>query len=122
MITIHMHIFCQLCRTESFLVFSPSRQSFWWRLYEAREKSVQRRNELVKQVLVMVSKTVTLNIYIKSTALSVAKPVLRITFFEHAPGTWEVVPAKDSSFKEERRRKLEWLAADEAQYADSDTK
>ena len=44
------------------------------------EKSAQRDNELVKQVLVMVFKKSPYKLDIKSTALSFAKRLLRVIF------------------------------------------
>ena len=40
-------------------LYAELRALFFWRQNDAREKSAQRGNELVKQVLVMVSRKVT---------------------------------------------------------------
>ena len=41
-------------------VLSVTPKTFWWRQNDERKKRAQHRNELVKQVLVMVSKKVIL--------------------------------------------------------------
>ena len=64
MTAIHMHFFRDLyAELRASGVLSVTPKTYWWRQNEARKKSVQHGDELVKLVLVMVLKKI--YIYIK---------------------------------------------------------
>ena len=78
MIAIHTHIFCDLYAKQEFpsvLLNCRTPETFWWYQNIAwGEKSTEHSKELMKQVLVMVSKKVTTNI--KSMVCPVTKPLM----------------------------------------------
>jgi len=81
MTAIQMHFFRELYAELRASWWRVTPKAFWWRQTEARQKSTHCGNMLMKQVLVMMSKTVTLQNRYKINGTFSRKLLLPVMLF-----------------------------------------